>query len=410
MRPAPVGTLRPIRTPLEAPPRAVLNVGLFPYVPRPEQFEHVIAAAWRKDHPDVVLNFVDFDCYQGDPGPAVDAFGFDCIYLSHLAEAGFLTPLPPGGIADADDFFPWALAACEHDGGHYAVPYLGCAYSLVYREGDDALDDALSLQAVYDVVGDAPDQSSRTPLPGKGLVLDLTGGTTDACFYLSAYEEIVDEYPPDPPLPGPDELDPRPLAVLKKLRDMAGFEQAKYDDPDAEQVAWFAEGLGEALVAPTEFMSYFPPATVATSKLHLLPFAVQRATQPFYVDAIGINGAIDPSKLELALELANLVASAETMAASLASTASCPNPQYLISVRPSVLARLAQSWPAYGRIETLVTSCTGTPFRIGPTSREWLDATKGAIRAAIFDGREIRGPAFPHPAHANLPVHILRTP
>ena len=402
--------LRPVRKALEAPPEAVLNVGLYPYVPRPGQFEVVVDAAWRVDHPDVALNFVDYDCYQSDPDPAVDVFGFDCIYMSHLAEAGFTAPISGDQIQNAVDFFPWSFEACQYDGGFYGIPYLGCAYSLIYRDGDDALDDALSLEAVYEVVGPAPDQSDPTPLPRKGLVLDLTGGTTDACFYLTSYEEIVNSYPPDPPLPDPDELDPRVIADLKTLRDMAGFAQASQEDPASEQVTWFVDGLGEALVGPTEIMSYFPPATVAASKLHVLPFDVQRATQPFYVDAIGINGAIDPSKLELALELANLVASSQSMVASLVPTGTSPNPQYLISVRPSVLAKLAGTWPAYEMIETLVTSHTGSPLRIGPTSRTWLDATKAAICAAIFDGKQVCAAEFPHPAQTNLPVHILRTP
>jgi thiamine pyridinylase len=401
--------MRPVRGPLQAPPQTVLNVGLYPYVPRPAQFELVVEADWRLAHPEVALNFVDYDCYQSDPGADVDVFGFDCIYLSELAQAGFLTPISAGQIDDDGDFFPWALAACRYDGGFFAIPYLACAYSLVYRDGDDALAKALSLEDVYAVIGDAPDQSNPTPLPGKGLVLDLTGGTTDACFYLTTYEEITDKYPPDPPLPDANDLDPRVLAGLKKLRDMAGFAQASHNDPADEQVTWFAKGLGKALVAPTEYMSYFPPAIVAASKLHVLPFDVQRATQPFYVDAIGINRRIDPAKLDLAVELANLVASAGSMAASLVPTGTSPNPQYLISVRPSVLGKLAETWPVYEMIEALVTT-QGSPLRIGPTSRTWLDTTKGAIRDAIFDGEHVSAAAYPHPSQTSLPVNILRTP
>jgi thiamine pyridinylase len=410
MRPAHLGMLRPVRKPVEAPPQTVLNVGLYPYVPRPVQFEVVVEAAWRVVHTDVALNFIDYDCYQSDPGPAVDVFGFDCIYLSALAQSGFLTRLSADQIDDIGDFFPWALAACQYDGDPFAIPYLGCAYSIVYRDGDDALDEAFSLDDLYDVIGDAPEQSNPTPLPSKGLVLDLTGGTTDACFYLSAYEEITDTYPPDPPLPDGNDLDPQVLADLKRLRNMAGFAQASHEDPADEQVTWFVEGLGEALVGPTEIMSYFPPATVAASKLHLLPFDVQRATQPFYVDAIGVNRRIDPAKLDLAVELANLVASAAAMAASLVPTGTSPNPQYLISVRPSVLGKLAETWPAYQMIEALVTSHTGSPLRIGPASRTWLDTSKDAICNAIFDGKQVCVPTYPHPAQTSLPVNILRTP
>jgi thiamine pyridinylase len=86
--------LRPVRRPVEAAPdQTILNVALYPYVPRPWQFECAVSAAWSNQYPNVELNFVDYDCYANDPGPNLDVFAFDCIYTSYFLSQNFLMKL-----------------------------------------------------------------------------------------------------------------------------------------------------------------------------------------------------------------------------------------------------------------------------------------------------------------------------
>ena len=410
-----VQQLRPVRHPVEAAPgETVLNVALYPYVPRPDQFESVVAGAWGALYPDVGLNFVDYDCYAKDPDAKVDVFAFDCIYTSYFLSKNFLMKLSSEQLGDVSDFFPWALAACQGgDGSYYAIPYLGCAYCLIYRSGDTALDQALSLSAVYDVIGNAP--PDQTPPPAnQGLILDLTGATTDSCFYLETYEEIENSYGWDPPLPQPNALDSQVIVDLQTLRNMAGFYGAAYRDPGDARVSWFLQGFGRALVGPTETLAHFlPPSVIEATKLHVLPFDQQRQDQPFYVDALGVNSQIDPSKAQYAVAFANLVAGVQVMVQALvpdpnSTSPTAPNPQYLLPARQSVLAKFASNWDAYEQIQNIVTFHTGSAFRIGSTSRSWLKATKAAICAAIFDGQQLCVPEVPHPALTHLPVHLMR--
>src|SRR5215203_2651759 len=60
---------------------AVLNVALYPYVPRLDQFKTVISAAWAQQMPNVTLNYVDWDVYSQDPPKDLDVFVFDGIFL-----------------------------------------------------------------------------------------------------------------------------------------------------------------------------------------------------------------------------------------------------------------------------------------------------------------------------------------
>jgi thiamine pyridinylase len=163
-------------------------------------------------------------------------------------------------------------------------------------------------------------------------------------------------------------------------------------------------------VGPTETLGsiYFPSTVVANTKLHVLPFDQQRQSQPFFVDALGINSQIDPSKAQYAFAFVKLATSAQTMVQSLVPDSTTDNPQYLIPARPSVLAKLASQWQAYEQIQNIVTTHSGTAFRIDSTSRPWLNGTKAAICAAIFNGQQVCVPEVPHPALTHLPVHLMR--
>jgi len=381
------------------------------YVPRRDQFRAAISAAWIERHPDVRLHFVDYDCYADDPPAELDVFGFDCILMSYFISKGYLTPLP--SLKSPDDFYPYALAAATADASqappYYGVPYLGCVNAMIYRAGDDAVAEARSLDELHAALGDATDGGPEPP-PQSGLLIDLTGGTSDACLYLQTWEELQNSYPPDPLLPSGDELDPAVLANLNQLEDMAGCSQAWYDDPGTDRVTWFGGGAGRAFVTVTETMSAIPVQHVDDLRVRELPLTARRPYQPMFADVMAVNAAIDPGKRDLAIELANLVGSADTMLASLRPDTSASNPQYLISARPSVLRSLAEEWPIYAQIRELIATHEPRAFRIDSRAREWLDATKQAI-ADTIRGEDCPGELAteqPHPAEAHLPVHLFR--
>ncbi len=364
-----------------------LNVSLYPFLPRPDQFKVALQEAWNQRHPDVSLVFYDYDCYKGEPSDILDVFVFDAIYLSEFRDMGFLYELSEQDIDDWESFMDFTWDACKTDGVPYAIPYLGCINVLFYREGDEELGQVVDLSQLHNILGDSSTPDVAQPPPGKGLLIDLTGGTTDACLYLLAQMAVYDEFTMDPPLLPSDDLDPQALANLQLLTKMAGVAQASYVDVAGNRVSWFVAGDGRALVGPTETLCSLPPDRVDSVRFRPLPLAKEpRNEYAYYVDAIGIKRNMDPRKRPLAIELANLMASNEVLLNSIRPLGSGTNAQYLIPARRDIIPELIELAPMYEQIVDVLLSSVRFPFRIGPDSRTWISENKASIRNQILYG------------------------
>ncbi len=393
-----------------------INLALYPYVPRPEQFERVVKNAWQKVHPEVTINFVDYNCYNDDPPDNLDVFAFDCIFLSYFVSKGYLTTIQQYQINRWIDIHNYALSACKNNGQFFAIPYLGCVNVLFYRKNDADLAGASSLNEIYQILGDSTNPDSPQPPQNQGLLIDLTGGTTDSCLYLDAVMEINDKYPRDPILPPANNLEKQALTNLQTLVKMAGHAQASYDDAGRQRVDWFTQGYGRAMIGVTETLGSFPVDQIDEYSLHVMPLAGLRISQTFFADGLGINSKIDPQKLPLALELINLIASHDVVYDSIIADNPGDDPQFLISVRGSVLADLMDVSKRYYDIVSVVLNHVDLPFLIGSASRQWLTDNKSDIRNEIlnnvFEGKTFTEDMFddsePHPTHKSRPVNLFR--
>jgi thiamine pyridinylase len=361
-----------------------LNIALYPYVPRPDQFQRVLSNAWNKLHPNVALNYVSWDCYSVDPPDNLDVFVFDGIFLDYFVTKGYLASFAPRDIEGFDDFLDYAVRDSKVNNTYYGIPQLGCGNLLFYRDGDKALAQAKTLDQVSHAIGRCTD-SSIPPPQGKNLLVDLSGGTTDSCLYLETEQDVTNRYTPDPPLPPADHLDNRAVSNLQSLVIQGCKEQVGYSSTNQYQrAAWFGAGLGRAAIGFTESMSAMGDAR-KTVDFKLMPLANQTEVHLFYIDLTGINSKVaDPTRKSLALALANLVSSSNVLVASFGPTEEYNYPQYLMPVRKSVFAALRQNDPIYQRMFDLVSKSNPHMFRIGPNSRQWLSANKSAIRQKIL--------------------------
>ncbi|MBQ1466643.1 MAG: hypothetical protein IIZ17_08215 [Eubacteriaceae bacterium] len=116
-----------------------LNVALYPYVPEYGSFEETAAQCFREIHPEVELNFVEWDCYSGTVSDDLDVFVFDTVCLDTYVKNGFLLPLDREDISDADDLIPAFLEGSLADGTIYAVPQMLCTDLPYTRKDDTAL-------------------------------------------------------------------------------------------------------------------------------------------------------------------------------------------------------------------------------------------------------------------------------
>jgi len=361
-------------------------VGLYQYVPNLAQFQAEITSAWNAYGNGVALNFVPFDCYSSDPPPSLDVFVFDGIFLSNFADApnSFLRPFGPGEIDNQTDYLPYAIAGCIENGSYYALPQIGCTNILYYRSGDSKMAAVQTLEDLWTALGPATYTWPQPPM-GSGFMMDFSGGTTDACAYIAAYESFYNTYTTTPPTPSASNLDPSVLQELGKMVQMAGPAQAAYVDATPYQRAqWFDGGTAEAMVGFTEAMSQMPN-NLANVEFKEMPMGGKPSFSLFYVDVVGVNSSVTGTSAEIyAVQLANLMSSSQVLVNTFGTQGANGLPQYLMPVRTSVFQQLGTTYPVYKAMYNLILSLNPKFFRLGPTSRNWLNGNKNGIRQVIL--------------------------
>ncbi|MDO8534332.1 MAG: thiamine pyridinylase, partial [Xanthobacteraceae bacterium] len=161
-----------------------LTVALYPYVPRPSQFEMAIRAAWMQVQPNVQLNFInDLKVWDGgyntDPPPQADIYVFDAMYLEDFRTRGLLVSMAPSEVQNAGDFLAYARDAVIVNGNYSAIPQLGCANILFYNINDTAIANATTLGQLQSALNQCT-YTSEIPPDRRGLMLDMGGRTTNA--------------------------------------------------------------------------------------------------------------------------------------------------------------------------------------------------------------------------------------
>ncbi len=164
----------------------------------------------------------------------MDVFVFDAILLDGYVRRGLVQPLADVEVDDPGDLLPYAVRAARGaDGALYGVPMYGCTSLLFYRHGDTALERADDLGDLVRALGPAAYTAAKPPR-GKGLLIDLSGPSTDAFYYVEALEDTYGVYTADPPLaPTAAKLDLWAMDSVRDLRRLAGSKQAAARPPAA---------------------------------------------------------------------------------------------------------------------------------------------------------------------------------
>lgn len=372
-------------------PPSSLNVAIYPYLPRTEQFKNILTQAWNSLRTGVQLNFVNYDCYLSDPPDSLDVFVFDGIYYKYFIAQNYLKPIPISSVNDRMGFMNFAWdAVWINSTAVYALPYLGCSNVYFYRKSDPAFDTLSKngLDAFYALMGNSPSPTVPQPPLRQGLLMDLSGSTTDACLYLMAQMNLNNNYSKNPYLPPANQLDANVLKHLRLFTKMAGIAQATYNDTINQRINWFATGYGRSLVGITENLCSFPQNYLDSVEFRLLPTAdtYLPITEEFFVDMAAMNSKVSSDKYPYALMLINLMTSHDVMYYSMVARSPNENPQFLIPARGKVLADLMDVHPLYINMASMLLNYYSQPFLIGQTSRTWLNQTKSAIKQAMLSG------------------------
>ncbi len=366
-----------------------LHVALYPYVPRLEQFQTAIQAQWQKVQPEVPLNFVpaeDWDGgYSNDPPENADVYVFDAMFFDYFRNQNWLEPIQASEINNLEDFVEYARNGVKVGEEYYAIPQLGCANILFYHKEDKAIANATKLDEIQNALGSCT-YTSEIPPDIRGMMLDMSGATTNATLYLDIAHSLTGQYPF--PLPeNESQLNFQAIENMQELLGMASYENAtdsmEPKQQPYQQAEWFSNGWGRAFMGYTEAISNMSENTRQNIGFKVMPLSDQDQSYPevFYADLIGVNTTTkERGTRDLAVKLANTMAASTTMIASIGPDASHPYPQYLMATRPSVFQTLEESFPLYGDMFRLIQGQNIIMFKVNDQSRSWLETMKKKIR------------------------------
>lgn len=375
-------------TSLAGPPTQ-LTVGLYPYVPRVDQFQAAVETEWQKVHPDVQLNFLTFDQWDGGytvtPPANADVYVFDALYFETYRRQGLLEPLAPSEVNDPDDFLPYAVDGVKAEGKFYAIPQLGCANLLIYDRRDTAITQATTLNQLTNTLKQCT-YTNQIPPDRRGLLISMGDGLTSAALYLDTAHDITQQYPyPQPTTPS--DLDPVAIADLKQVLSLSSFLNATVPTPgDYDFATYFSNGWGRAYVGFSESMSQLSESARSNIAFKIMPFAnASPARADFYADVIGVNPTVNQRGTRaLAVQLANLMAATETMIKSTGRTGNLP-PQYLMVTRPSIFQALQKTDSIYSRMYQLSKSSDPVMFKLNSHGPTWLASMQDNIEHEILE-------------------------
>lgn len=339
-----------------------LNVALYPYVPEYGSFEETALQCFREIHPEVELNFVEWDCYSGTVPDDLDVFVFDTVCLDTYVKNGFLLPLDREDIADADDLIPAFLEGSLADGTVYAVPQMLCTDLLYTRKDDTDLLDVKSIAELYGILEDGE------------LLIEKSGTTTEICRYLQAVMDSrqgwTDSFPPLEEGSLSDEA----VLSLEWVDGMweAQEETAREDTGLYFYAKRFAEGSGRACIGFTEAMSAMGSAAEET-EFRLVSMTDDENIPVFFMDAASVNAKIADEKKTAAVDLLNMITGKDFMKRV------CENegkPRYILASRYSVYYALSEDYPIYAALRDIVTVPDARVFRIAPDGWAYITESK----------------------------------
>ena len=372
-----------------------LTVGMYPHVPRLEQFQTALVSRWKVLHPEVPLVFVRHEKeapddaspvwdggYEMDPPPQVDVFVFDAIHFEYYKSRHMLERLSRAEVQDRQNFYSYAIRGVQSGRSYYAIPQLGCTDILFFDKQDKLLAKARALTEIRNALGECSYVDKKPP-KHRGLMFNMSGKTTDAVLYLAAKYSLDHEYPIVQPTDR-SALDQQAIGNLHSILAAGSYRNAS--DGTHDNAAWFNAGYGRAYVGFSESLSALSEQKRKRVDFKLMPLSDRRMKNPlFYTDAIGISPETNKrGTRQLAVELANLMGSTRVMVDSL-SRQDTASPQYLLPVRKSVLAMLARHDPVYLRLKHLLDTSHPLMLKLDQNSKPWLNAMGDAIRNEVLD-------------------------
>ena len=129
-----------------------------------------------------------------DPPTNANVYVFDAMFFEYFRASNWLSPMQAAEIDHLNDFVPYSIGGVQAGGFYYAIPQLGCANILFYQATDAALAKATTLTQIETALSECT-YTSMIPPDRRGLMVDMSGGTTTATLYLDTAYSLNGQYP-----------------------------------------------------------------------------------------------------------------------------------------------------------------------------------------------------------------------
>lgn len=347
-----------------------LNVSLYKYIPDYNAFEKIVSECWKEKHPEVELNFTDWDCYSKEVPDDLDVFVFDTLSLDAFAGKGCLLALSREDIQDYDDLIPSFMEGCRVIDEICAVPQFLCTDLLYTRKEDAALKNVDSIYALYSALAE------------RELLTEKESAFSKATMYLQALtdekQQYLDQYPPI-------EAGKLSAKAQQSLEMVASMRQ---EDPngvpeDGDSYFYakkFAAGEGRAYIGYSESMNAMGDSA-SDMDFRLFSMTDDNNIPLFYVDAAAVNAKISEEKRALALDFLNMITSKDTLARASIHDG---KPLYLLTARYSIYDALASEYPIYKELKSVATVPDAFVFRIKPDGDAYIEEAEQSAAGGLY--------------------------
>ena len=103
-----------------------LTYAVYPYIPDAEYYQEIIERRWAEIEPNIKLVRAEWNCYHDGVPDDIDVIMYDAVIQDALIEDGWIRPIDPGKVQNAEDIFSFALEDLTVNGKLYGVPVFLC--------------------------------------------------------------------------------------------------------------------------------------------------------------------------------------------------------------------------------------------------------------------------------------------
>ena len=305
-----------------------LTYAVYPYIPDAEYYQEIIERRWAEIEPNIKLVRAEWNCYHDGVPDGIDVIMYDAVMRDALIEDGWIRPIDPGKVQNAEDIFSFALEDLTVNGKLYGVPVFLCGNFLIYDMGSTELAEAEHLT-------DFRDESEL-------LVINSEHDSNRAQYI---YEVLADTLGEANPMESED------TDGLMEFIDRLAVDAHKRDDDTQVALAYDA-GIGKGYIGFSESLRLLSKR-ISRTGIKSISFSDQDNIARLYVDAAAINSKVKGPRFEKCTELVNVIAEADVLSALSVQNGAA---QYLLLARKTPYQTLRERFPLYAELEKLASN------------------------------------------------------